>query len=176
MRKILPLILCVSLLLCATACFRSDVDKNLPQGTASSKTTTTTASSTTVPSSTSATGSAGATDSTTSGTATTTQSAAEGSTTASTTTTTAIQPVIGENPSTFPWIGTITSVDGVNVRSAPDSSDYDNVIASGMYGDRVKVVGQEGQWYKVMWEFGSDDIQEAYISAQFVQYFSEVNP
>ena len=123
MRKILPLILCVSLLLCATACFRSDVDKNLPQGTASSKTTTTTA----------------------------------------------IQPVIGENPSTFPWIGTITSVDGVNVRSAPDSSDYDNVIASGMYGDRVKVVGQEGQWYKVMWEFGSDDIQEAYISAQFVQ-------
>ena len=64
----------------------------------------------------------------------------------------------------------------VNVRSAPDSSDYDNVIASGMYGDRVKVVGQEGQWYKVMWEFGSDDIQEAYISAQFVQYFSDVNP
>ena len=175
MRKILPLLLCLALLLTATACFRSKVDPTLPQGTASSKQSTTASTTTTTASSTSAT-SGSATDSTTSGTGTTTSATDGGSTTASTTTTTTVPPVIGENPSTFPWIGTVTAVDGVNVRSAPDSSDYGNVIASGMYGDRVQVIGQEGQWYKVLWEFGSDDVQEAYVSAQFVQYFSEVNP
>lgn len=167
MKKILPLLLCFALLLCCTACFRNRVDDSLPQGTASSsESTTTTSATTTLPSS-----STSGTGSTTSGTGTTT-SGGEASSTNSTTTTTGVPPVIGDNPSTFPWIGKIIEPDGVNVRA--EASTDSEAIASGMFGDTVRVLGQEGDWYKVEWEFGSDDVVEAYIYAEFIAYDSQV--
>ncbi len=167
MKKILPLLLCLALLLCCTACFRNRVDDSLPQGTASSsESTTTTSASTTLPSS-----STSGTGSTTSGTGTTSGSEAS-STNSTTNTTTGIPPVVGDNPSTFPWIGKITEPDGVNVRA--EASTDAEAIASGMFGDTVRVLGQEGDWYKVEWEFGSDDVVEAYIYAEFIAYHSQV--
>ena len=167
MKKILPLLLCLALLLCCTACFRNRVDDSLPQGTASSsESTTTTSASTTLPSS-----STSGTGSTTSGTGTTTGSEAS-STNSTTNTTTGIPPVVGDNPSTFPWIGKIIEPDGVNVRA--EASTDAEAIASGMFGDTVRVLGQEGDWYKVEWEFGSDDVVEAYIYAEFIAYHSQV--
>ena len=167
MKKILPLLLCLALLLCCTACFRNRVDDSLPQGTASSsESTTTTSASTTLPSS-----STSGTGSTTSGTGTTSGSAAS-STNSTTNTTTGIPPVVGDNPSTFPWIGKIIEPDGVNVRA--EASTDAEAIASGMFGDTVRVLGQEGDWYKVEWEFGSDDVVEAYIYAEFIAYHSQV--
>ncbi|MBP3937343.1 MAG: SH3 domain-containing protein [Clostridia bacterium] len=167
MKKILPLLLCLALLLCCTACFRNRVDDSLPQGTASSsESTTTTSASTTLPSS-----STSGTGSTTSGTGTTSGSEAS-STNSTTNTTTGIPPVVGDNPSTFPWIGKIIEPDGVNVRA--EASTDAEAIASGMFGDTVRVLGQEGDWYKVEWEFGSDDVVEAYIYAEFIAYHSQV--
>ena len=167
MKKILPLLLCLALLLCCTACFRNRVDDSLPQGTASSsESTTTTSASTTLPSS-----STSGTGSTTSGTGTTSGSEAS-STNSTTNTTTGIPPVVGDNPSTFPWIGKIIEPDGVNVRA--EASTDAEAIASGMFGDTVRVLGQEGDWYKVEWEFGSDDVVVAYIYAEFIAYHSQV--
>ena len=167
MKKILPLLLCLALLLCCTACFRNRVDDSLPQGTASSsESTTTTSASTTLPSS-----STSGTGSTTSGTGTTSGSEAS-STNSTTNTTTGIPPVVGDNPSTFPWIGKIIEPDGVNVRA--EASTDAEAIASGMFGDTVRVLGQEGDWYKVEWEFGSDDVVESYIYAEFIAYHSQV--
>lgn len=168
MKKILPLLLCLALLLCCTACFRNRVDDSLPQGTASSsESTTTTSASTTLPSS-----STSGTGSTTSGTGTTTSGSEASSTNSTTNTTTGIPPVVGDNPSTFPWIGKIIEPDGVNVRA--EASTDAEAIASGMFGDTVRVLGQEGDWYKVEWEFGSDDVVEAYIYAEFIAYHSQV--
>lgn len=136
MKRFMVLLLCVAMLLCATACFKSDKKTEASEPTPSFATTA-----------------PGAT-------------AFGGSTTASvaavTTTTAPSVASFGE----FPCIGYTT--DSLNVRRDP-STDYD-AIGGLDKGDKVTIVGEEGDFYKIEWSSfdGNFEGKYAYVSKQYV--------
>ena len=91
----------------------------------------------------------------------TTTAAAETTTTAVTTTTatsTTTTTAIAGFP-TYGWCNATT----LTVRSGP-STDY-NGIGGLAYGEKIQVLGQEGDWFKIKFKDG-----EAYVSAAFIQF------
>jgi hypothetical protein len=49
----------------------------------------------------------------------------------------------------FPWHGVVTSPDGANLRSSPDSSDPADIIHALPHGAAVRVIGSKGLWLHV---------------------------
>ena len=89
------------------------------------------------------------------------------STTASTTTaaaeeTTAPLETTGTIPDGVPQLGWCTSEDGLHVRKTPDT-DYE-AIGGLRYGEKVSIVGREGDWYKINFKDGHAYVSAAYIS------------
>lgn len=142
MKRFAILLLCVAMLLCATACFKTE-----------EKTETSTA---VTPSFATTAPGAAASAATSANTAATT-SAAAASTTAST-----APAAIGE----FPCTGYAT--DSLNVRRDA-STDYD-AIGGLDKGDKVTIVGEEGDFYKIEWSSfdGTFDGEYAYVSKQYI--------
>jgi len=135
MKRFVVLLLCVAMLLCATACFKSE--KKAETSATATPTFATTAA-TTAPSASGATASAAAV------------------------TTAATPAAIGN----FPCTGYAT--DSLNVRRDA-STDYD-AIGGLDKGDKVTIVGEEGDFYKIEWSSfdGNFDGQYAYVSKQYI--------
>ncbi|MCQ2405567.1 MAG: SH3 domain-containing protein [Clostridia bacterium] len=131
MKRFAILFVCAAMLVCATACFKSE---KKPE-TSAAPTLATTAPSATV------------------STAATSASAA-GTTVAS------------GSLDSFPCVGYTT--DSLNVRRDA-STDYD-AIGGLEKGDKVTIVGEEGDFYKIEWSSfdGNFEGQYAYVSKQYV--------
>lgn len=82
---------------------------------------------------------------------------ADTGTTTTTTTTTATQPA----PS---YTVMVVTVDGLNVRSEPNTGTDANIVGSLNTGDEVQVLALEDGWYRIQYK-GT----EAYVSAQYVE-------
>lgn len=136
MKRLTVLLLCVAMLVCATACFKSEEGKETSAVATGFATTAPAAAVTTAPSGASAPAT------------TTTAPAAEGSL------------------DKFPCVGYAT--DSLNVRQDP-STDKD-AIGGLDKGDRVTIVGREGDFYKIEWNSfdGNFEGEYAYVSAQYI--------
>ena len=53
---------------------------------------------------------------------------------------------------------------GLNIRTSPTSENNSNIIGSLEKGSNINIVGEEGDWYKI----ALDDGSEAYVSKQFI--------
>ncbi len=131
MKRIAVFLLCVAMLVCATACFK--LEKKSEPATTVTPTLATTAPTT----------------------------SANGSVT-SAMATTAAPTAFGE----YPCIGYAT--DSLNVRR--DASTDHDAIGGLDKGDKVTIVGEEGDFYKIEWSSfdGNFEGQYAYVSKQYV--------
>ena len=132
MKRFAILLLCVAMLLCATACFKSE---EKPETSAAAPSMATTAPSAT-------------------------------SSTAATSASAAVTTVASGSLDSFPCVGYTT--DSLNVRRDA-STDYD-AIGGLDKGDKVTIVGEEGDFYKIEWSSfdGNFEGQYAYVSKQYV--------
>ena len=135
MKRLSVLLLCVAMLLCATACFQSEKEPESSEPVSALVTTTAPGAS--------SNGSSAATSG-----ATTTLSATTGS--------------FGE----FPCVGYAT--DSLNVRR--DASTNYDAIGGLDKGDKVTIVGEEGDFYKIEWKAfdGTYEGEYAYVNKQYV--------
>jgi len=93
---------------------------------------------------------------------TNTGSSADTETTSPTASTTAPLETTGTIPDGVPQLGWCTSEDGLHVRKTPDT-DYE-AIGGLRYGEKVSIVGREGDWYKINFKDGHAYVSAAYIS------------
>ena len=161
MKRVCTIVLCVALLLCCTACFRSPEDETPKTSTSTSTTTSTTMSTTTttLPSGSTTGGSQSGVGSTTTGSNT----SATSGTTGTTAQADAVVPVAGFT--SFPATGWAT--DSLIVRDAPST---DGTYIGGLAkGSDVTVHAQEGEWYRISYnssEIGWTD--QAYVNAAYL--------
>ena len=65
-------------------------------------------------------------------------------------------------------------VNATTLRLRSEPSTTSKVLDTAPKNECVVIISKEGDWYKVEWEFGSDDVVEAYIYAEFIAYHSQV--
>ena len=132
MKRFAILFVCAAMLVCATACFKSE---KKPE-TSAAPTLATTAPSATV------------------------------STAATSASATGVTTVASGSLDSFPCVGYAT--DSLNVRR--DASINYDAIGGLDKGDKVTIVGEEGDFYKIEWSSfdGNFEGQYAYVSKQYV--------
>ena len=131
MKRVAIVCLCVAMLACATACFKSEKTPEPPAPAPTTPTTAPSAAVSTMPS-----------------VSTGTTAAVPGSLT------------------NFPCVGYAT--DSLNVRR--DASTNYDAVGGLQKGDKVTIVGEEGDFYKIEWSSFDGNFNEkyAYVSKQYV--------
>ena len=132
MKRVAIVCLCVAMLACATACFKSEKTPEPPAPAPTAPTTAPSAAVSTMP------------------------------TVVSTGTTAAVPGSL----TNFPCVGYAT--DSLNIRR--DASTNYDAVGGLQKGDKVTIVGEEGDFYKIEWSSFDGNFNEkyAYVSKQYV--------